>query len=62
MENCNIFEIWEEYKSSLFLYIKLRVRDEDDTKDILQDVLLKSYQYCNKGKSMRGTRGILCDR
>ena len=52
MENCNIFEIWEEYKSSLFLYIKLRVRDEDDTKDILQDVLLKSYQYCNKGKTV----------
>jgi RNA polymerase sigma-70 factor (ECF subfamily) len=52
MENCNIFEIWEEYKSSLLGYIKKRVTDEDDAKDILQDVLLKSYQYCSNGKSV----------
>ena len=52
MEDCNIFEIWEEYKSSLFDYIKKRVADEDDAKDILHDVLLKSYQYCSKGKTV----------
>jgi RNA polymerase sigma-70 factor (ECF subfamily) len=52
MDDCNIFEIWEEYKSSLFGYIKKRVTDEDDAKDILQDVLLKSYQYCSKGKTV----------
>ena len=52
MDDCNIFEIWEEYKSSLFGYIKKRVIDEDDAKDILQDVLLKSYQYCSKGKTV----------
>ncbi len=52
MDDCNIFEIWEEYKSSLFGYIKKRVTDEDDAKDILQDVLLKSYQYCSNGKSV----------
>jgi RNA polymerase sigma-70 factor (ECF subfamily) len=52
MNDCNIFEIWEEYKSSLFRYIKKRVTNEDDAKDILQDVLLKSYQYCSKGKTV----------
>ncbi|KOY84512.1 hypothetical protein AD998_20150 [bacterium 336/3] len=52
MEDCNIFEIWEEYKSSLFGYIKKHVTDEDDAKDILQDVLLKSYQYCSNGKTV----------
>jgi RNA polymerase sigma-70 factor (ECF subfamily) len=52
MDDCNIFEIWEEYKSSLFSYIKKRVTDEDDAKDILQDVLLKSYQYCSNGKTV----------
>ena len=52
MDDCNIFEIWEEYKSSLFGYIKKRVADEDDAKDILQDVLLKSYQYCSNGKTV----------
>jgi RNA polymerase sigma-70 factor (ECF subfamily) len=52
MDDCNIFEIWEEYKSSLFGYIKKRVSNDDDAKDILQDVLLKSYQYCSKGKTV----------
>jgi RNA polymerase sigma-70 factor (ECF subfamily) len=52
MEECNIFEIWEEYKSSLLGYIKKRVTNEDDSKDILQDVLLKSYQYCSNGKTV----------
>jgi RNA polymerase sigma-70 factor, ECF subfamily len=52
MDNCNIFEIWEEYKSSLFGYIKKRVTVEDDAKDILQNVLLKSYQYCSNGKTV----------
>ena len=52
MKDCDIFEIWEEYKSSLFNYIKKRVTDIDDSKDILQDVLLKSYQFCSKGKTV----------
>jgi RNA polymerase sigma-70 factor (ECF subfamily) len=52
MEDCNIFEIWEEYKYSLFGYIKKQVDDEDDAKDILHDVLLKSYQYCSNGKTV----------
>jgi RNA polymerase sigma-70 factor (ECF subfamily) len=52
MNECNIFEIWEEYKSSLFGFIKKRVSNENDAKDILQDVLLKSYQSCSKGKTI----------
>ncbi len=52
MEECNIFEIWEDYKSALLGYIKKRVSDEDDAKDILQEVLLKSYQFCSKGKTV----------
>jgi RNA polymerase sigma-70 factor, ECF subfamily len=52
MKNCDIFEIWEEYKSSLLGYIKKRVTNNDDAKDILQDVLLKSYQFCSKGKTV----------
>ena len=52
MENCNVFEVWEDYKSSLLGYINKRVENEDDAKDILQEVLLKSYQYCSKGKTV----------
>jgi RNA polymerase sigma-70 factor, ECF subfamily len=50
--DCNIFEVWEDYKSALLGYIKKRVTDHDDAKDILQDVLLKSYQYCSNGKTV----------
>lgn len=52
MNDCDIFEIWEEYKSSLLAYIRKRVTDKDDSKDILQEVLLKSYHYCTKGKAV----------
>jgi RNA polymerase sigma-70 factor (ECF subfamily) len=52
MQDCNIFEIWEEYKSSLLGYIQKRVNNNDDAKDILQEVLLKSYQFCSKGKTV----------
>ena len=52
MNDCNIFKIWEEYKSSLLGYIKKRVADDESAKDILQEVLLKSYQFCSKGKTV----------
>ena len=52
MKECNIFEVWEDYKSSLLGYIKKRVPYHDDSKDILQEVLLKSYQYCSNGKNV----------
>jgi RNA polymerase sigma-70 factor (ECF subfamily) len=52
MEDCNIFEVWENYKAALYLFILKRIRDQDLSKDILQEVLLKSYQYCSKGKTV----------
>jgi RNA polymerase sigma-70 factor (ECF subfamily) len=52
MKDCNIFEVWENYKAALYLFILKKVKDEDASKDILQDVLLKSYQYCSKGKTV----------
>lgn len=50
--NCNIFEVWENYKAALYLFILKRVEDKEAAKDILQEVLLKSYQYCSKGKTV----------
>lgn len=52
MQECNIFEVWEEYKTSLYAFILKRVADEQEAKDLLQDVLLKSYQYCSRGKTV----------
>jgi RNA polymerase sigma-70 factor (ECF subfamily) len=51
-QDCDIFEIWEEYKSALYRFILNRIPDEQEAKDLLQDVLLKSYQYCAKGKTV----------
>jgi hypothetical protein len=41
MEDGNIFENGEEYKSLWYIYIKKRVADDEDVKDILQ-VLVKN--------------------
>lgn len=52
MNDCNIFEIWEEHEASLISYVQNKVNDNDDAKDILQDVLLKCYQFFTKGKTV----------
>jgi len=57
--DCNIFEVWEEYKDGLYGFIHKRVNEEDDAKYILQEVLLKSYQYCSTGKSVEHLKAWL---
>jgi RNA polymerase sigma-70 factor (ECF subfamily) len=52
MKGCNIFEIWEEYKSSLLHYIMKHIDRKEEAEDILHDVLLKSYKFCAEGKSV----------
>lgn len=49
---CSIFEIWEDYREALHAFILKRVQDDELAKDIIQDVLLKSYQFCASGKSV----------
>jgi len=51
-KNCDIFEVWEEYKGGLYGFILKRIGNEGDAKDLLQEVLLKSYQFCAKGKEV----------
>lgn len=50
--NCNIFEVWEEHKKLLYQYVYKRIKNEQDSKDLVQDVLLKCYQFCSKGKTV----------
>ena len=52
MPDCNIFEIWEDYNESLYVFVLKKVHDKELAKDIIQDVLLKSYQFCTSGKSV----------
>jgi RNA polymerase sigma-70 factor, ECF subfamily len=49
-KDCNIFEVWDQYKTHLYQFIYKRVKNEQDSKDLLHDVLIKTYQFCSKGK------------
>ena len=51
-QDCNVFAVWNEYKTSLLKFISIKVNNENDAQDLLQEVLLKSYQYCAKGKQI----------
>ncbi|MDX1752623.1 MAG: RNA polymerase sigma factor SigZ [Salinimicrobium sediminis] len=44
--NCDVPALWLEHKNALRNYIYKRVKDEEITNDILQDVLLKVYTFC----------------
>lgn len=43
---CNVPALWLEHKAALYSFIIKRVKDADLAADILQDVLMKVYQFC----------------
>lgn len=46
--HCDVPSLWEEYKDRLYSFIRKRVQDPEDAKDILQAVLLKVYRFCQQ--------------
>ena len=44
--NCDVPALWLEHKNELLNFIIKRVKDNDLAKDILQEVLLKIYNFC----------------
>lgn len=58
-KDCNIFEVWDQYKTHLYEFIYKRVKNEQDSKDLLHDVLIKTYQFCSKGKPVLYLRSWL---
>lgn len=44
----NVEKIWSEYQSSLKGFLHNNVSDPDDIDDLLQDILIKSYQNLSK--------------
>jgi RNA polymerase sigma-70 factor, ECF subfamily len=58
-KDCDIFEVWEQYKKALLSFIQKRVQSREDAKDILHDVLLKSYQFCAREKTVIHLRSWL---
>jgi RNA polymerase sigma-70 factor, ECF subfamily len=57
--NCDVPALWEEHKAALKNYIRKRVKDEDVAKDILQDILMKVYQFCMSKSGVRNVRSWL---
>lgn len=50
---CDIFNIWKIHADKLKGYIKKRVSDENDIDDIMQSVLIKITNYCEKKKDVK---------
>ncbi|MDD3140518.1 MAG: RNA polymerase sigma factor SigZ [Lachnospiraceae bacterium] len=44
----NINNIWEEFSTPLFAFIKRRINNDQDVEDVLQNVFMKIYNNINK--------------
>ena len=50
---CDVTKIWFENKDKLFDFIRKRVEDPVTSEDILQAVLIKVYNYCEKKANVK---------
>lgn len=57
--NCDVPALWQEHKNELHNFILKRVKDQDLTNDILQDVLMKVYNFCISKSGVRNIRSWL---
>ena len=57
--NCNVPALWQEHKNELRSFILKRVKDQDLTNDILQDVLIKVYNFCISKSGVKNIRSWL---
>ncbi len=57
--NCDVPELWLQHNRELRNFIFKRVKDPDLTNDILQEVLLKVYNYCITKSGVRNIRSWL---
>ena len=57
--NCDVPALWWEHKSALKNYIFKRVKNHELTEDILQEVLLKIYNFCLSRSGVRNVRSWL---
>jgi RNA polymerase sigma-70 factor, ECF subfamily len=57
--NCDVPALWLEHKNELRNFIFKRVRDQDLTNDILQEVLLKVYSFCLSKSGVKNIRSWL---
>lgn len=57
--NCDVPVLWQEHKNELRNFILKRVKGQDLTNDILQDVLMKVYKFCISKSGVRNIRSWL---
>ncbi|SDG68388.1 RNA polymerase sigma factor SigZ [Psychroflexus sediminis] len=57
--NCDVPSLWQDHKNELRNFILKRVKDQDLTDDILQDVLIKVYNFCISNSGVRNIRSWL---
>lgn len=57
--NCDVPALWLDHKAALKNYIFKRVKDEDVTNDILQEVLIKVYNFCLSNSGIKNVRSWL---
>jgi RNA polymerase sigma-70 factor, ECF subfamily len=57
--NCDVPALWLEHKNELRNFIQKRVNDNDLTNDILQEVLLKVYNFCISKTGIKNVRSWL---
>lgn len=57
--NCDVPSLWIEHKNELRNFIYKRVKDEDLTNDILQEVLIKVYNFCISKSGVKNIRSWL---
>jgi RNA polymerase sigma-70 factor, ECF subfamily len=57
--NCDVPALWQEHKNELRNFILKRVKDQDLINDILQDVLMKVYNFCISKSGVRNVRSWL---
>ena len=57
--NCDVPALWLEHKNELRSFILKRVKDQDLTNDILQEVLMKVYSFCISKSGVNNVRSWL---
>jgi RNA polymerase sigma-70 factor (ECF subfamily) len=51
--NCDVPALWQEHKNKLRYFILKRVKDPDLANEILQEVLMKVYNFCISKSGVR---------
>lgn len=57
--NCDVPELWHKHEAELKYFILKRVKNRELSEDILQEVLLKVYNFCLKSSGVHNERSWL---